>query len=55
MRFQTWRRMGLSVETETRIRNNTLTMVARERLVGRHVSAIADNPADAHYSYNLTA
>ena len=54
LRFQTWRRQGMTVESETRIRNNTVTYVARERIVGRHVSAIADNPTDAHYAYNLT-
>lgn len=54
-RFQTWRRQGMSLEGETNIRNNTITWVARERLVGRSKDTVASSPTTAHYAYNLTA
>ena len=55
-RFQTWQRKGLTIETDTEIRNNTQVWVARRRVVGRAVSGTPSSARkDVIYSYNLTS
>jgi hypothetical protein len=53
-RFQNWIRKGMMVESQTEIKNNTVTFVARKRSVGRSKDTVVAATKSVHYSYNLT-
>jgi hypothetical protein len=44
----------VSIESDTHIRNDTVTYVARMRSVGRAKDAVASTITDVHFSFNLT-
>ncbi len=53
-RFEFVVRQGATVETETNIRNNTVTYVGRERVNFRAQDAVSSSIKDVHWSFNLT-